>query len=892
MTSPAHFTYTPYALPLVASAAITLGLGLYAVWRRRIAGAGIFALVMLGVAEWSLAYALVLAGADLETKMFWYQVEYVGVAFIPTGWLIFALRHSRWQRWLRWRALLPLAVEPCVILAIVWTNGQHGLMWPSVVLDGPGQPSVLDLGFGPAYWINTLYSYALVLSGTSIIAVRLMRGGRLFRRQAAALAIASVAPVIGSAVYSLGLSGRLDPAPFTFTITGAALFWGFLRYGLLDVVPVARGAVFEAMRDGVLVLDGGGRIVDLNHAAARLFGLPAARCIGQPVVSLLPTVDVTERDLRTEINLPQADGDRRVDVQVSALRQPDGELAGQLVVLRDVSALRLSEERFRAQYQNLPVPTYSWQHRAGAFVLVDYNAAAAAATRGTIAGARGRRVDELYEHRPDIVADLARCMHEQGTFRREMPLELQGSERLVDVTYAFVPPDLVTVHAEDITERKRTEAMLTHQALHDGLTQLPNRHLLSDRLHTALGQPSASGAGPALLLLDLDRFKDVNDTLGHSVGDVLLMEVAHRLRSSMPHEATVARLGGDEFAVLLPGTDESAAIEIARSTLVALAAPIEIEGSQLDVGGSIGIACAPGHGADPETLLRRADVAMYVAKRAGGGHSVYSLSQDAHRPDRLALVAELRSAIENGELELHYQPKINLRTGRMVGTEGLLRWTHPQRGLIPPAEFVSLAEHTGLITSLSRWVLGAALRQQQVWRASGLVLPVAVNLSMHDLHDRSLPELVAELLNTAGLPASALEIEITESTLMADSDRARAALSRLRELGVRIAVDDFGTGYSSLAYLKELPVQELKIDRSFVRDVRVGGSDLAIIESIVDLAHKLGLKVVAEGVEDAATRSELARLGCDQAQGYYFGRPMPAAQLAASPWSAAQRRAA
>jgi len=214
-----------------------------------------------------------------------------------------------------------------------------------------------------------------------------------------------------------------------------------------------------------------------------------------------------------------------------------------------------------------------------------------------------------------------------------------------------------------------------------------------------------------------------------------------------------------------------------------------------------------------------------------------------------------------------------------VGMEGLLRWTHPQRGAIPPQEFVALAEHTGLITSLSRWVLGAALRQQRIWRAAGVFLPVAVNLSMHDLHDRGLPDLVRQLLEVAGLPASVLEIEITESTLMADPARARAALTRLRDLGVRIAVDDFGTGYSSLAYLKELPVHELKIDRSFVRDVCAGGADLAIVESIVDLAHKLGLTVVAEGIEDAATRDVLTGLGCDQAQGYYFARPMPAEQI-------------
>jgi diguanylate cyclase (GGDEF)-like protein len=391
-------------------------------------------------------------------------------------------------------------------------------------------------------------------------------------------------------------------------------------------------------------------------------------------------------------------------------------------------------------------------------------------------------------------------------------------------------------------------------------------------------------------LIDLDRFKDVNDTLGHKVGDVLLMHVAQRLRASAPEHATVARLGGDEFAVLLPDADESDAVRVARGVLDAVAQPVEVEGSMLDVGGSLGIALAPLHGSDAESLLRSADVAMYVAKRSGGGHAVYAPDQDAHRPDRLALVAELRHAIHDGELELHYQPKFDLRTGQPSGVEALVRWTHRQRGPISPAEFVSLAERTGLITSLSRWVLEAALRQQRAWRDAGLVLPVAVNLSMRDLHDAGLPELVADMLADAQVPASALSIEITESTLMADPERTRSALSRLRDLGVRLAVDDFGTGYSSLAYLKQLPVQELKVDRAFVRDVCHTASDRAIVQSVVDLAHKLGLTVVAEGVEDAATRDELARMGCDLAQGFFFARPASARDVARADWWRASDR--
>jgi diguanylate cyclase (GGDEF)-like protein/PAS domain S-box-containing protein len=435
------------------------------------------------------------------------------------------------------------------------------------------------------------------------------------------------------------------------------------------------------------------------------------------------------------------------------------------------------------------------------------------------------------------------------------------------------------VSVRDITERKQAAATLEHQAFHDALTGLPNRLLLHDRLSQAILSASRDQAPLALLIMDLDRFKEVNDTLGHHYGDLLLREVGVRLRGILREADTAARLGGDEFAVLLPRADAIEAEAAARRLLGALELPFMVDGHPVEVGGSIGIAVYPTHGADPGTLLRRADVAMYVAKRSQSELSLYSADQDQNTPDRLSLAAELRTAMEQDQLELFYQPKADMVSGRITSVEALVRWRHPQRGLVPPDEFIPLAEQSGQVRVLTRWVLQAALRQLKHWQDSGRLLAMAVNLSMRDLQDPGMPDTVASLLDTWGVSSALLKLEITESTLMADPAQAMEIVRRLSAMGVRIAIDDFGTGYSSLAYLKRLAVHELKVDQSFVRHVVTDSHDVAIVRSTINLAHELGLEVVAEGIEDQPTWDLLAKLGCDTAQGYFISKPMPAAQL-------------
>jgi diguanylate cyclase len=425
----------------------------------------------------------------------------------------------------------------------------------------------------------------------------------------------------------------------------------------------------------------------------------------------------------------------------------------------------------------------------------------------------------------------------------------------------------------------RQAAASHHQALHDPLTGLPNRELFGDRVEQAI-RASDRGLQPAsLLLLDLDRFKDVNDTLGHHHGDLLLREVAARLTGTLRAVDTVARLGGDEFAVLLPDATADGAAAVAQKVRAALHQPLTLDGLGLDLDASIGIAVYPDHGGDAAELLQHADVAMYAAKQTHAGFVVYDPAVDQHSPRRLALLGGLRRAVERDELVLHYQPKADLHTGQVLGAEALVRWQHPAHGLLGPGEFIPLAERTGLIHPLTRWVLDAALRQAAAWRQADHHLSISVNVSTRSLLDREFPDQVADRLTAWQVPATSLVLEVTESAVMADPVLALEILGRLHALGVGLALDDFGTGYSSMAYLKALPVDELKVDRSFVGQMATSTSDAVIVRSTIDLGHNLGLHVVAEGVENQATWEELAALGCDTAQGYHLGRPMPADEL-------------
>ncbi|WP_053980516.1 GGDEF and EAL domain-containing protein [Marinagarivorans algicola] len=444
--------------------------------------------------------------------------------------------------------------------------------------------------------------------------------------------------------------------------------------------------------------------------------------------------------------------------------------------------------------------------------------------------------------------------------------------------------------AADITERKRASEQLIdskremeRRANHDSLTGLPNRARLHDVAAIAIHNASKNNNKAALMLLDLNRFKDINDTLGHAIGDQILKEIAKRLQAMLiRHGAYLYRLGGDEFAVLIAKISEGdETLSLASFIDASLRIPIEADGITLEIDGSIGIALYPDHGQSSHALLRCADVAMYTAKTNAQPLAFYDAAQDAHSPRRLMLMAELGNAIRQNELILHYQPKVDLKTGECIGCEALIRWQHPKLGQVPPFEFIPMAEMSDIIKPLSEWVLVHALEQTKAWHQKGIPMKVSINLSARNLIDYDFPILVERHLKEKDFPAESLEIEITESALISDPERSLHIINRMHDLGVRFAIDDFGTGYSSMSYLKRLPLSTLKIDRTFVHDMLNDTQDAAIIRSTISLAHSFDLTVVAEGVEDAATMIKLAELDCEMAQGYHIAKPLPPAQFEA-----------
>ncbi|HCE3790730.1 TPA: cyclic di-GMP receptor MorA, partial [Pseudomonas aeruginosa] len=438
----------------------------------------------------------------------------------------------------------------------------------------------------------------------------------------------------------------------------------------------------------------------------------------------------------------------------------------------------------------------------------------------------------------------------------------------------------------DISERKASERRIHRLAYYDALTHLPNRTLFQDRLHTALQQAERNGQWVVLMFLDLDRFKPINDSLGHAAGDRMLQEVATRLSACVSQDDTVARMGGDEFTLLLPsqGDREIAlkrAIQVAELILGRLARPFTLEGREFFVTASIGVALSPQDGAELSLLMKNADTAMYHAKEMGKNNfQFYQAEMNARTLERLELESDLRRALELGEFVLHYQPQFTGDGRRLTGAEALLRWQHPRRGLVPPSEFIPVLEEIGLVAQVGDWLLAEACKQLRSWHKAKVRVPkVSVNLSARQFADGQLGERIAAILYETGIPPACLELELTESILMSDVAEAMQILSGLKRLGLAIAVDDFGTGYSSLNYLKQFPIDVLKIDRSFVDGLPHGEQDAQIARAIIAMAHSLNLMVIAEGVESQAQLDFLREHGCDEVQGYLFGRPMPAEQF-------------
>ena len=751
-----------YVVVLVVSGVVDIAAAL-SVWRRRgRVGRASLCAVLLAAAVWCVAYALELAASG-DSRVLWGALKFIGTTLLPPAWLIFALQYTgRLTRPGR-RLLAALAIEPALVLSLLAYPPTRSLIrsYP------PGQlrATLPNVRLGVAYWVHFVYTNALVLAASAILLLTLMRISRLYWRQSIVLGVAICLPLIANVMSSLDVApfAQFNATPVAVSLSAWTLVLGVLRYQLLDLRPVARTLVVETMRDAVVVADAHGHVVDVNPAAQRLLGIPAAALIGCPADTLFADHET-----------------------------PDG----------------------HGQMPPHELPREAWE-RTGDLELV---------------------VTPLIDHRG---ATAGRVL----VFR-------------------------------DVSERKELERNLRHLAYTDALTGLPNRTLFHDRLKQGLAIASRRDSPLAVFFLDLDRFKVINDSLGHDVGDRMLISVARRLGACLRDEDTLARLGGDEFAILLPEiSGAGGSSSVADKLLRALAAPQLINGHELTVGASIGIALFPQNGSDVQSLLRSADAAMYSAKARGRGRAaLFTPDLGERNTRRQQLEVELRRGLRTGQMQLAFQPYHELASGTMVGYEALVRWKHPRSGLLAPASFLALAEDAGLLEAIDRWVLDEACRQARSWSPA---LAVSVNVSPGRLRAGDLRQHIAHILGQTELDPGRLTLELSERTLFDDEPDAFGMLSEIATAGVGVALDDFGAGYASLGHLRRLPLTQLKIDRSLVATLGQNG-DSPIVAAVTSFAHALGLSVTAEGIEHPAQLERLVDLGCDLGQGFLFGQPQPA----------------
>ncbi len=704
-------------------------------------------------------------------------------------------------------------------------------------VSAPGDPFYIDFGIDPAS--IPVVSYADVLTGAFDRGI--VRGRDV---------------IVGATALELGDQAAVPlrttmPGPMLQALAAESIASGrtlarapsWLAVSLLLAIALAGGLPMQRLswRGGVALL--------LGSSGLLFVGALACQRVSTLMLDVAPGWSVL--GCAYGLALMRRIDQQEIKVWLASLRARHTELRMRHVVENCSEAILTLDAEGRIETFNLAAERLFGRRAADAVgcVLTDLVSGASARSGGTLS-----RMDAARVVRPD------------------------GEVRLVDLAVSSFTMDGRVVRVaflQDVTESLRQRDQLRHQATHDALTDLPNRAMLFDRMRHDLDGDGPSEGG-ALLMLDLDRFKEINDTLGHATGDRLLCGIAERLREGLEPGQMIARLGGDEFAVLLPRAGPAEATARARRLIEAIASPFPVEGMTLQVDVSVGIALSPLHGDDPGLLLQRADVAMYVAKKQRNTFALYDPEADANSLRHLTMKGEMRDSIERDQFELHYQPKLDLVTDRVVGAEALLRWRHPRHGPLPPGEFIPLAERTGLIKPLTQWVLTRALAQTKAWDAKGLHLSMSVNCSARNLLEEDLPETLSGLLTASGVDPGRLVLEITETAIIEEPGRSLRVLKRLAALGVKVSIDDFGTAYSSLDYLRKLPATELKIDRSFVARMDRDAGDATIVRSTIRLARDFGLETVAEGIESQAVLDMLREIGCEQGQGHFISPPLPA----------------
>ncbi len=660
--------------------------------------------------------------------------------------------------------------------------------------------------------------------------------------------------------------------------------------------------ILDHIHESVITMDLAGFITSWNRGAEKLFGYSAAEAIGRNVLFLYADEnddDSSFEDAFLEHGGREMEVRRRrkngevfwASLQLSLLRDDDGEPAGLIGFLSDITERRNAAEMLRLHSRIFDASDEAIMITDAQERIVSVNPAFTRITGYSVPEVMGETPRKFSSGRHDAAffAAMWKKLLETGYWQGEIWDRRKDGEiypKWISIGSVRDASGEVTHYFSifnDITDRKRAEGRIHHLAFFDALTGLPNRSLFNRLVDQSLIEAARTDLYGSLLFIDLNRFKPINDTLGHGVGDKVLQEIANRFRACLRGADVVCRLGGDEFVVaLFDITSRDHAATVAQKLMTALDDPIIIDGRELKVGAAIGISVFPEDGTDTETLLRLADIAMYRAKQTGpDAFAFFSEEMNRRAVDRLTLESSLRRAIERNELLLHYQPKVRTVDGVVIGAEALVRWRHPERGMIPPGEFIPVAEETGLIVQIGNWVLEAACRQARQWKDAGLpVTRIAVNLSARDF-STGLPGRVGQLLARHELDAAWLELEITESMLMHNTDKVITMMDEIAALGVSLSLDDFGTGYSSLSYLKRFPIDTLKIDRSFVINIPGDSNDCAIAGAIISMAKQLKHNVIAEGVESADQLAFLTSLGCDEIQGYLFSPPLPAEKFEA-----------
>jgi diguanylate cyclase (GGDEF)-like protein/PAS domain S-box-containing protein len=890
-----HFIY----VVLYASVAASTLVSTLIVWRRRTArGARSLAVLMLGVAIWSGAYAVMWYVPTLGQQVFWERATDLGSWMVPVAFLSLAFTVAGLDRWRTPGRIALIAIASFALTNIEWLNPAH-LYDEAFVAQKVGPYTHFAFVPGPLYWADVVFAYGMVVVALVILARLYLRSSGTERTQAAVLLIGALVPFVAGIGTVSGLvpAGGLDLTPLAFVATGGLWLLAILRSTLLDILPLARDVLVGQMLDGVVVVDGEDHVVDANPTALTMLHTPLTKVLGTSAKAVLSSVKGATAVLggsgpRRAVLPIGPDGDARyVELGITPLVAMHGRPPAQLVTLHDVTeerrtteGLLLARQVFDTANEAIVVTLLSSDQP-----VIDVNDAFCRLTGRSRDDTVGKDIRSFRSdrHPVEFYKAIEEGLFDTGRWQGEVwQTRTDGTEFPSWLSLSVTEDDQENVRHivrvfTDITEIREAEEQIRHNATHDPLTGLPNRFLLDDRLEHDLAEARRVGGGLAVLLLDLDDLKNINDTLGHAQGDLLLVEVAERIAKVLRESDSVGRVAGDEYAIILTDVKDPVQVEsTARRLLEAVASPCRLGAEDVHVTASIGVALFPTDGVDATSLNQHADLAMQGAKRLGRD-KIQFFSEDLQESiDRRMIVEkELWGADEEERYFLLYQPQVDLVTGRIAGVEALVRVRSRDGTVLSPAEFIPVAEGSGLIFQLGRWVLRTACTELAVLHEVAPDLIMSVNLSAREFNEIDVTSL-HEVLRICGVEERYVELEITETAFLADPQEAAARLESLRgTAGLRLSLDDFGTGYSSLSYVHMFHPDTIKIDQSFVRPLPDDPEAQTIVLSTIALAKGLHATVIAEGPETEEQVRFLRANGCDRAQGFYFSRPVPPDEL-------------